>query len=1745
MDRHSYKFNKQANQYNNVRSILTRPYKWFVRLLFMLCLAAPLTGYAIELTELTAKFNELFGKSNFVNSKDQTRLKGLSLVFAKKLLDLHTTNSAIHDDSQMILAVVQLVHYHIVPHINAGYPFTQADLEMLVENAIPTLFNAAYASKSLAAYKPPLLPNPPVNPQYFHSGPPMLAHAPPPPAHWQSTPVYGPPGVVQHGIVQHGVVQHGVVQHGVVQHGGAAAVSSENIVVAVSLSELQEQSIILGMQEQKIKDQIRDFGKILEKEEGKLRNMREERNRSLDRLQAARKKEKKLNWQLKNATSSSSKSINEQARQQQPKQEAKVKALEANLKQQDAMIKQQQQHVDKLSGQVQQAQKEKKQAIENQEELRQEIAQRNERIKELEQKMGDLTQQYEEAEKKVIKTQQREQQLDQDVRVLEKIRRSAEKANKSAIKKRQQAAAKGKALDNQQKELDRQQRKLEQEKDALTADKQAMEQRRQLQAKQQQELVQEVVNTQARMKEMRQKLQEMQDELQQLKQQKEAVAASVQAAPVLRLKLPSPGPKLVEMTAGLQKDELLSDNTEEPQTSELTKPTPEIVAVEAGPPEPVLAGTPALKEHVDQMLAENVVAMQVTGWEGNLMPEGGPPAGQLNGMKGDALRNIGIAEGAANARIMRRFRQFPLIAALGVSATMTVGGLAYFIQRLYRQPYAELTHEARKSVSDKAKTGQAQESRAEPLSTEVTKLEAQDAQGIVESPAMEEVSEEPVGSEKIDDQDDFFTTSAIAADADADADANEECGVITGQALRVFCRNTLEAERRKNLILLWQVRSQLLVVRYALRTLKGHLLEVSNPSLPRSLSEPDRQSVLLAESQVLFSDLTESEQLQLFELVSRLPLADGSLLHQVQTLQVLGRECGLMPLYFADQCLQQFDRNQVELSLRRLGVLPAHSFELEFALNRPDRFVILPVWGVDDERRHLTQKCVLPVHKVGGVLQLVRSEQASRKNWVVPETASYRTLTFTPEQRWKSGKSIATHQAGQKVRLQSSSDSVVIFGHQMNPYAGVYANRNGRVMEYGWLRDGRLSESALNLLWSLFEQSPEYNNDHNNAGAGEVMKWLALEYGLRLLVPEQRFNSHKMYEPADRQRHYARQEKGAVMPHFYPTAAWRYFDEFEQSQTWQWVRLLAFVYRASGLQAKGVGGREYFNQAAHLCGVFPAQYPLYQLSCFLHVAELSEWRSGDGLTLYLETIQSMRAGKSEGLAVLPLWPVSGSGSLLRPRFVPAVINEQDWRIMTRQKSARTVERALNIATGQYKLYQLNPDFTLSRVDTLDISSDKAIYKVPAGSSIVVRKGGDSNPLFIHHPFSAFRLEPYPLFTSARFLYGVENTYPIAHFNLLRKEMEIEPFHKISNFEYGIYRCQTMLSGNFREACETLINNGEYRAADVLVSMMFRFGLHRLGVPVFCLNDSYETGKKPESEDALVNGKVFQRSLARIRKEPAREGEPRILKLSPCEVRYGNSLPATWIVSTLREYLHAMDRYHLYHGQVRLYYLLLSHCGLLGESFRRQCTDRLLTLSAAQDSVVGPADREAYLKSSYELSRKLIVTRATEGKHGMMLVNWHFDEQLDLQSTPSYRVSFIDFGAPVPVLETAVLKDCEGDWRVPVVLTGLVPEKTYHLWRYDTSTGTWVDSHINPAKFRVPKHLAVIELPLVANWIYGLAEEGELAPTSFHYFMLGDLPESVRRSNSHMQSKLQPMPQPLWEQNIRLLPRAYWQKHGAH
>ena len=1685
--------------------------------------------HAIHLDDMKNKFDELFDSSTFNNPAHRVELKKVSGRLAKKLLDSQDKNPALNSDAQMILAVMDMVHHHIVPYINAGNPVDVNAVEQLIVQQVSNLLSGQHSGAVTTFYNHPqplFHPVPPPMPPEIAPG--MIA-----PAGGQHLPIVNAPNQL---ISQ-------IPMGPPAQAGGVVAFPPPGLVVAAPVVELQRQAGLLKSKEHQLQQEVRDFRASKRQEADKLRAMTSQVDESRRELQQAKKKERSLNLKLQNAQS---KTKNEQdhARRVLDKQQAQVQKLQENVDDQDKQITEQKQQVEDLTQKLRAAEQENRKTTRERGALKKQLEQNQQQINELEQQVGHLQQEYKLAAKKAQQAKGNEEKLKQEQQQAFRNARQAEKTRQKAIKARQKVAEKEKALEEDRQELAAQQKALEEERQRHTkqqeeaaakveAQQKALEEERQRHAKQQEDSAAEVAATNARVKQMEDHLKQMQQELDRLKQQNAAVQEA-QPVPVLRLKVPAKTPAASDA----------DPNTGQEQDKESNDVTLEVAASENQSLKEEVKAETLNQLKADQMLAEQVAAaVTIVGDLGDLpLPEGNiSPVDQRAPTEG-ALRNIAVADGAVNGGLMRRFKQFPTITTLAVSGTVAVGALAYFIQRLYRQPVTAVNHEVFEVEPEITKVKPREERHAEPLPAEVTKQAAvvteQESQEMTESPVMDVVSEESDNSGRSDDKADSFTTSTAAADADAYG--GEDCDVITDQALHTFCRKTLIAERRKNLTLLWQIRSQLLLVRYALRTLKGHSLEVSHTDLPLTDPESDRQFVLIAESQVTFSDLTDSERLQLFERVSRLQLPADSLLHQVQTLQVLGRKCGLMPFHFSDECLQQFDRGRVDLSLRLLGTLPAHVFELEAVLDRPDRFVIVPVWVLDDEGRHLTRMYILPVHSADGVLQLVSSDQIDRRNWVVPEMASYRIQTFTSERLWKFGKSIITHQAGQKVRLRSVSDSVVIYGHQMNPYAGVYADSNGKTMEYGWLRDGQLSESTLNLLWGLFEQSPEYNNEQT----GDVMEWLALEYDRRLLVPEQRLNSLAAFDPADRQKYIARQEKGAAMAHFYPTAV-RHFKEFEQSQTWQWGRLLAFAYRVSGLQAKGGDGRGYFHQAAHLCGVFPVEYSLYQLSCFLHVTELSEWRASDGLSLYLETINSLRAGNAEGLAVVALWPVAGPGNLLRPRFAPAVVDKQGWQIVTRQNSARTVERAFDVIAGQYKLYQLNPDFTLSLVDTLDISSDKAIYKVPAGSSIMVRRGDDSNSLFIHHPFSPFRQEPYPLFTSARFLHGAENIYPIAHFNMLRQEMEIEPAHEISNFQHGIYQCHALPTDSMQLVCNTLINNDEYHAADVLVSMYSRFGRYHLDVPVFCLQDSYEAGKYAAHEDALVDDKAIQRRLARIHKEPVRKGQPRELKLAPCEMRQLHNLPARWIVSTLREYLQAMDRYHLHHGQARLYYLLLSHCGLLGEFFRKQCTDRLLTMSATQVNAADPAIREAYFQSIGSVAKELIMARNPEGRHSMLLVNWHFDEQLKLQSEPAYRVNHIQFGAPIPVVEPRALKDTDGDFRIPMVITGLVPGKAYHIWRYDIPTGTWDDSQIRPPTFRIQDHHAVIEGTLAANWIYGLAEEGEPAPTSFHYFMLNDLPPSVRNSNARMQSELQPMPQPLWQQDIRLLPKVYWQRHGSH
>ncbi|OED50559.1 hypothetical protein ACH42_00870 [Endozoicomonas sp. (ex Bugula neritina AB1)] len=170
-------------------------------------------------------------------------------------------------------------------------------------------------------------------------------------------------------------------------------------------------------------------------------------------------------------------------------------------------------------------------------------------------------------------------------------------------------------------------------------------------------------------------------------------------------------------------------------------------------------------------------------------------------------------------------------------------------------------------------------------------------------------------------------------------------------------------------------------------------------------------------------------------------------------------------------------------------------------------------------------------------------------------------------------------------------------------------------------------------------------------------------------------------------------------------------------------------------------------------------------------------------------------------------------------------------------------------------------------------------------------------------------------------------------------------------------------------------------------------------------------------------------------------------------------------------------------------------------------------------------REAVLRRILESDRK--------GRHSILMINWYLNEKGNLRKKPSYTLHVVQ--ANLHTKEVSEHSWQEGDELSQVVFTGLEPDTSYRIWRFNFQNGDWESDSFNSPVFKTEVGKRWFVQKMNAGWVIGVSKENEGEPTSYHYFPSNNVSSESRLGNDGQSQLLDEMYPPAWSQIRKAIP----------
>ena len=252
-----------------------------------------------------------------------------------------------------------------------------------------------------------------------------------------------------------------------------------------------------------------------------------------------------------------------------------------------------------------------------------------------------------------------------------------------------------------------------------------------------------------------------------------------------------------------------------------------------------------------------------------------------------------------------------------------------------------------------------------------------------------------------------------------------------------------------------------------------------------------------------------------------------------------------------------------------------------------------------------------------------------------------------------------------------------------------------------------------------------------------------------------------------------------------------------------------------------------------------------------------------------------------------------------------------------------------------------------------------------------------------------------------------------------------------------------------------------------------------------------------------------------------------------------NFPIEVILPIITRHVELMNEYQISHSRDWALYVLMTHCGALGQPLRDECSKHVLSSLFKQEQWEESPGMFAYRHS---IGSQLDGNLSAREEQGVMLSTtmrlvWYVDRMLNFHGMPKYRLSTIgrvkdrhSFTEWYPVFDESerYLHD--------LLVYGLKPGRIYILWYFDNLSGEWKTLEPRYSHLTVPDGYTTIQLksfPVAGS--FGISVEGQPGPDNFFHLLRYGISEGESAVEVSNTLSTVVMPPTLWPQQIFVVP----------
>ena len=937
------------------------------------------------------------------------------------------------------------------------------------------------------------------------------------------------------------------------------------------------------------------------------------------------------------------------------------------------------------------------------------------------------------------------------------------------------------------------------------------------------------------------------------------------------------------------------------------------------------------------------------------------------------------------------------------------------------------------------------------------------------------------------------------------------CHKIVDKDLKKICSET-KGEYLPLLVLLDYAQKKYNVVNYK----KMPFIPQSAPDnpafTPSFIQYDNRDYILFGENEIAFYRLSFTEKREISEQLAAIIHPEMRLSDRIQHIVYFGKLCSGMPSIYRPSCLSFFQdikhKSLVEDSIADLNFLPHGEIGFLEQVERSGQFGLMPTWKLSSESELAGPEIVIVKKEVDETLQRAGAEMFTL---TVPESGyyylqEYDRNNYTFERRHN--VTPVYYLAGEKAEIKLNSDGVYRFGSIDVPYAAIISNQASIHCQSSWRPDHGFNNEinqiyhAIMSGWSI---PPGLSDSFDRWKEQCPAPCLFPAFELRGQDGSLITSTDAFDEP---------EENGVF--NFVPNSRFTKLSDLKQSKIDDWKSLLLFVYSSEHLDDFD----HFATMSRQYCGIFvePASTH-FQLACLLQLADglnqKSGWMKEQESGWFSQSYPDGKQGNTPELAASIIWPANGRYSLGTPRFIPALRSDVGLEFIT--KTGRKIERLIKLAAKDYSIYHIEADYSLKRGKNLNIN-DESVVTVSSGSHILIDRNNPVNRWFILHRHNAYFADPIPAYHTQAPLYLPQDIYPLVKKKGLWWEGGLPPG---PDFKHEYFNCQVVsVVDSYFEVCSELMASGDLEDAFEFLLVVSKEHYSKfIYLPLFSLDNKEAALKQLPEED--IGGEEITNYLESLNPSTS-EVAASSYTLRPSTIALMQAIPGHRLVELIRDYSSAMTRHEIRNGRSWVLFMLLTHCGRLGKQLRNQCADNMIRYLLTR-----PYGEETPLLTAYLKSLDSHLTFQPETS--AILVNWHFDAQLNLSDQPSYAMYF-RAAEDVNLIFTPFIMDV---LVLPMELTGLKPNKAYKLWVYDFTTGRWLPVPKLTISTESDQTTRIENIPV--NNVLGLSLSHESYPSSFHYLRLEQTNGESMIYLNMLRKAMRAMHPPVWEQKIVIKP----------